>query len=847
MGNEATRQNGRFINPPRLQHFNSSLARTLTAGDASWRGPAWAKIRLSLLLLWSGIGTAEAQFFFADATRYDYYDSGLGFVTSPSQLDVADGTTDKLPLTTTALFDRDALRLSWTSATGGDWQAFIIAPGFRTQDLRTSDTLGFWVWSPEVLAQAHLPVLQLEGATGGQLSARYPLNTLVGADLPAQQWVQVRVPLQTWRDDAANAGFNFGQVKAVILRQGAADGEPHRLHVDQVQVYSSRTEGIGQVTGQVTALAFPLHREIMLSGRQGSAIYYAIEQNGQLVKVLTARSGDTLLQAWLGEGQRDGGLLRVTTYTPGFGLSDGGATVQVGDLPALSDDEALWDMTQRTTLRYFWEFAHPVSGLARERNTSDNTVTTGGSGFGLMAWLVGIERGWLRREEVAQRLLTTLQFLEDAPRYHGVWPHWMDGRTGRTIPFSPRDDGGDIVETAFMAQALLTLRQYFVGATPTEDSIRTRATRLWEDIEWDWHVRPGEDVITWHWSPTQAWAINLKVRGFNEAQIVYILGIASPTHPIPARLYDSGWTGSGYRSFQGRYGIFLPAGPRSGGPMFFAHYSYLGFDPRYWRDDFANYFERNGRHVDYQVAYAADNPENHVGYSSSSWGFTASDDPERGYAVHAADEAEDNGTLTPTAALASMPYRPAAATAALRTFYERYATRVFGPLGFYDAFNPTLQWFATSTLAIDQGPIVGMIENHRSRLLWRLFMANPEIAPALLAAGFTPDSTTVAVQEQQVLAKAALRVYPNPSTGHVSILLPAANAELGAAYQIELRDVLGRVALRQNLLWTRPHDAVELDLGTLTAGQYLLTLKAMSPRGPLSAPQHQTFLQILAE
>ncbi len=785
--------------------------------------------------------SATAQSFFGESTNPGYYDTGLAFATAPSVLAQAGPTGDKIPVSPEALFDRDALRVSWTSKAGGDWSALVIAPGFSFQDLSASDSIGFWVYSPEMLTAAELPNVFLEGATGASKSARYPLGDfLKGGALTAGRWQAVSIPLARLRADAANVGFDFSKTKAVILGQAAADDEAHTLYVDQVTAFSARTQAFGTAPATFTVRNYPRHREVRFAKGSGTGLYRALIADGRPVKVVTATAGDSLFLAWANGAATGAANYRLTTYTPGFGFGTDGASVAVAALSEGTDAE-YYDMTQRYTLRYFWDFAHPVSGLSRERNTSGNTVTIGGSGFGLMNWLVGVERGWLTRGEVAARMASTLTFLEQADRFHGVWPHWMDGRTGRTIPFSPRDNGGDLVETAFMAQALLTAREYFNDETPVEDSIRRRCTRLWEGIEWDWYRRPGEDVLTWHWSPDQAWAINLKIRGFNEAQIVYLLGIASPTHPIPASLYQTGWIGNDYRSFQGRYGVFIPAGPRSGGPMFFAHYSYMGFDPRYWKDGVTNYFLRNQRHVDYQVAYAKDNPEGHLGYSAVSWGFTASDDPERGYAVHAAQENEDNGTITPTAALASMPYRPADATNALRHFYNTYGARVFGEMGFYDAFNPSLNWYTTSLLAIDQGPIVGMIENHRSGLLWRNFMKNPEIAPALLRAGFTRDSTTVGLGVR-VLAKADLRVSPNPAAGYTHIQWPA---DLRGAASVTIYDALGRVAFRQNLSGL-PHERLRLYLGGLAAGTYQVLLQPINnAAGALAGPAYRASLNVI--
>lgn len=753
--------------------------------------------------------------FFSDSDIGGYYDSGLAFATPPSQIQQAGTTGDKIPTTTQALVDKNALRISWTSATGGDWSALAIPPGFVFRNLSTADSLGFWVYSPQVLAKADLPDIFLEGAPANMKSARYSLGDYLPNGLQANRWTQVSIALDRFRTDPANASLLFNQIKAVIFGQGRADGQPHSIYVDQIEAYSIRTQASGSVPAQFSIRDFPMHRELRFVPAIDAPDYLAVLSNGNLHRLLS-NARDTLYMDW--PENRDAATYTLNTFTPGFGFGDTGITATANALPEATDD-ALLDMTQEYTLRYFWDFRHPTSGLARERNTSGNTVTMGGSGFGIMAWLVGIERGWLTREEVRDQLLTTLTFLEQADRFHGVWPHWMDGRNGNTIPFSANDDGGDLVETAFLAQGLLTVRQYFHGDTPAEDSIRQKATRLWEDIEWDWYQRPGENVLTWHWSPTNQWAINLKIRGFNEAQIIYMLAVASPTHPISPSVYQTGWVTPNYRNFSGRNGVIIPVGDRSGGPMFFAHYSYQGFDPRYWKDQFTNYFVRNQRHVAYQVAYAVENPENHVGYSANNWGFTASDDPLVGYLAHEAAEAFDNGTITPTAALASMPYDPVECMRALRTFYEVYGEQLLGPLGFYDAFNLNLDWFATSTLAIDQGPIVTMIENHRSGLLWDVFMRNPEIEPMLLSIGFTPDSTSVS-STFSAGDQPNLRLFPNPATGFVTLDLPEEVASTTS--QLEILDGLGRIAFRQNL--QQPGLRHVLDVSTWPAGVYCVKL-----------------------
>lgn len=436
------------------------------------------------------------------------------------------------------------------------------------------------------------------------------------------------------------------------------------------------------------------------------------------------------------------------------------------------NDSLLLDMVQEYTFRYFYDFGHPTSGLARERNTTA-TVTSGGSGFGLMGLIVGAERGFITYEQARERTSKIVDFLMTVPRFQGVFSHWMNGATGAVVPFSARDDGGDLVETAFLMQGLLTARQYYTGDSPEEEALRANITQLWEDVNWDWYRKNNEDVLYWHWSPTNDFAINLPLRGFNEVHIAYILGIASPTgaHRLPASLYHTGWAGANnYVNNFSYYGIPVLVGMQKGGPLFFSHYSYLGFDPRGIKDEYTNYFIRNTNQTLINYEHCQDNPYDRVGYGGNVWGLTASDDPD-GYLAHSPNSSrEDNGTISPTAALSSMPYTPELSMAALKHFYREMGDKAWGRYGFYDAFNEGRNWYADSYLAIDQGPILCMIENHRSGLLWDLFMRNPEIAPALDAIGFVTDSTATSVNTIPPFLASLPSVFPNPARGGATTL-----------------------------------------------------------------------------
>jgi hypothetical protein len=406
--------------------------------------------------------------------------------------------------------------------------------------------------------------------------------------------------------------------------------------------------------------------------------------------------------------------------------------------PLISDNELL-TLVQQQTFKYFWHYGHPVSGLIRERFGSGELVTSGGSGFGLMAILVGIERNFITRQEGFERLNQIVSFLNhpDTDKFHGAFPHWLNGSTGKVIPFSQKDNGGDLVETAFLMQGLLTVKEYFKNGSAEEQAMCTTIQELYENVEWSWYRKNDENVLYWHWSPNYNWDMNHQIRGWNESLIVYVLAAGSPTYPIPKIVYDIGWARNGAYPMQNNknfYGIQLPLGYDYGGPLFFAHYSFLGLDPRNLSDQYANYWTQNIAHSLINRAYCIANPKKLIGYSADIWGLTASD-IQNGYS--ASSPTNDLGVIAPTAAISSIPYTPEESMQALRFFYYTLGDKLWGQYGFYDAFNLTSLWFASSYLAIDQGPIICMIENHRSGLLWNLFMTNEDVQNGLNSLGFS--------------------------------------------------------------------------------------------------------------
>ena len=404
--------------------------------------------------------------------------------------------------------------------------------------------------------------------------------------------------------------------------------------------------------------------------------------------------------------------------------------------PTISDDSLL-TLVQKKTFAYFWSTSHPVSGMARERLNSGDIVTFGGTGFGIMGIPVAIERGFITRAEGLDRMNKIITFLNLATtdKFHGAFPHWMNGTTGKVIPFGTQDNGADLVETAFFIQGMLTVQSYFKNGNAAEKAMCANIETIYENVEWTWFQQGGQQKLYWHWSPNYGWAMNMPISGWDEALIVYVLAASSPTYPITKSVYDAGWAlNGGMKNGKTFYGITLPLGSDYGGPMFFAHYSFLGLDPRKLTDTYANYWQQNTAHARINYQYCVANPRKNYGYGPNCWGLTASDIPN---SYTASSPTNDVGVIAPTAALSSFPYTPVESMQALHFFYYTLGDKIWGTYGFNDAFNLNKQWFATSYLAIDQGPIVTMIENYRTGQLWNLFMQNTNVQAGLTKLGFT--------------------------------------------------------------------------------------------------------------
>lgn len=770
---------------------------------------------------------AQDYIFFGDSPSTIFYDWSWGFVNAPSQLE---RIGEKFPVDTTYFYaGLNSLRLRWTSKTGGDWGFAVAAQGtpWPTHDVTKKDSLVFWAYSTEFIDSLNLPLIYLEDNTNKKTN-RIKLSVYAN-DISADTWTRISVPLRVFTPGTQGADLTI--IKTIFYGQDVADNVEHRLFLDEIRMKSAGTavDTIPPAMPQgLTTKAFDRHIDLKwnLNNEPDLAGCKIYRFDGTAYRfIATVNKDEKFYTDFVGSS----GVTRnykISAYD--VSLNESPLTAAVNGTTYAMTDEQLLTMLQEATFRYFWDYAHPTSGLIRERTGSQNTVTIGGSGFGVMALLVGIERGFITRDEGIQRMLKILNFLATkAQRYHGAWSHWLNGETGTTIPFSTYDNGGDLVETAFMIQGLLAAKEYFNQNTPSENIIRVLIKGLWEGVEWDWYRKDStSNFLYWHWSPNYGWQMNFKLQGPNETQITYLLGIASPTHGIPPSLYHNGWASSpNYLNGKTFYGIPLYVGWDFGGPLFFAHYSFLGFDPRHKKDIYTNYFINNRNHTLINRAYCIANPKGYAGYGENTWGLTASDDPW-GYSAHEPTSARDNGTIAPTAALSSMPYTPTQSIAAFKNFYYNYGKDIWGSYGFKDAFNPQYNWFAPSYLAIDQGPIIVMVENYRSGLLWNKFMANPEIQPMLNAIGFMPDTVTSVDNEINKNYSFELKGnYPNPFNPKTII-----NYQLAISNYVTLKvyDLLGReVAILVNEEKPIGEYEIEFDANKygLSSGVYIYTVK----------------------
>lgn len=684
------------------------------------------------------------QVFFENSLSPGYYFYSGGRASAPSTLRLIHG---KLPVETAQFISGpNALELQWDSAPSGGWSVQLNLYKWRNRNLVfPGSDLWLWLYSPNGLRARDLPKLALRD-TGRNFT--WPLG--IGEftqDLRPGQWTRVRIPLAAFKTASVHP-FEPHRVDTLVFVQGAADGTPHTLYVDDIRIENPPPElqAAPPTPTGVHATGYERHIDITWKPVHDPAlaqyVIYRSEHGQPFRPIGVQRPGVNRFCDYTGDPHMTA-TYRVTARTSALKESPPSAPATASTHP-MTDDELL-TMVERASFRYYWEADEPHSGMTRESQPgNDNMVALGASGFGVMAIMVGAERGFITRQQAIDRLLKITAFLARADRFHGAWPHFLNGRTGHVMPvFGMYDDGADLVETSFLMEGLLAARQDFKDDGASGRELYDRITRLWQGVDWNWfRATPKRDALYWHWSPDYSFYIANRLTGWNEVMITYLEAIASPTRPIPASDYYSGWVGESvgnkYANGGTYYGIKLAVGRGTGGPLFFTDYSFMGFDPRGIHDRFTDYFDNNRNQALINKAYCIHNPHHWKGYGADAWGLTAVDGPH-GYVPYEPTPHLDDGTIAPTGAISAMAYTPKASMAALLHFYRDLGAQVWSIYGFRDAFNQQQNWYSGITMGLNQAPMAVMIENHRTGLVWKYFMANPEIKTMLNRIGFKPD------------------------------------------------------------------------------------------------------------
>jgi hypothetical protein len=750
---------------------------------------------IALPLLLPLTGKSQEVLFFSEGTTTAFYDQGIvdksSLGSSTFEYTYPHGFpqyNDKIPCSPIAWKGKSALKFNYTSSPEGNWKVTLYRNDWSAADISEMDSLVFHLYSPQELPSTALPLIAIKAMNksgqGDIYSKLYALREYNGA-VPANQWTRITFPLEVIRKDTDNNNLNFSTVKGILFSQSEKNNISRLLYMDELMAF--KHIGVIPPVTSLSSVGYDSHTELkwILSGEKLSCRIYASFDGGNSYMVRGETTGNEYLDFLPSDERNKNIRYRVVTL---FQERESLPAETMATVRDFSDNELL-EMLQEYTFRYFWEGAHQESGMALERSNG-TVVASGATGMGLMAMIAAHEREFRPREEVKARILKILTFLETCDRHHGAWSHWYNASTGKTQPFSEYDDGGDLVETSFVAQALVALRNYFTGNDALSVQIREKATLLFREIDWEWYRQGGQNVLYWHWSPNHAFRMGMKITGWNECMGTYLMAASSPTHSIPKEVYSQGWARNGdmvrKRTY---YNQEISLSPDWGGPLFWIHYSHLGIDPRGLKDQYAEYWKEHTATVRIHHAYAVANPQGWKNYSEKCWGLTASDDPY-GYTAHQ-PVSNDNGTISPTAALASMPYAPAEAIKALKYFYRERGSELWGKYGPRDAFNDQLGWVRDAWLGIDQGPIMVMTENYRSALLWNLVMNDPDVKAGLQKLGFQYDPTTTAGSTE---LPALLTLFPNPCSGKATIVMPRG----GEIDQLQVFGSRGEILLLRN-------------------------------------------------
>jgi exo beta-1,2-glucooligosaccharide sophorohydrolase (non-reducing end) len=690
-------------------------------------GPAFAQERLY-----------DYTFFTNSRMGGNYFYSTTTFQ-SPSFIK---NTNRRLPVSTTLFHTPgSALNLEYINGKSGHWQATIFREGVRAQDhFKPAAYFSFSIYVPSSPAGLKdLPVCQLM-LKDSSLSNKF--NVAVHK---MNRWETIYTPVSFFHGADSTRP---DEIIGVVFSQNNYSGDKQAIYIDDIEFVAGRTNR--QISAKpviINSEGYPKHIDISwqsVSDEQVKYVKIYRIENGRAIPVGIQSPAISRYSDFTG----------ITGKTYRYKISflnyqyreTGFSNVVMAATKPMTDDQLL-TMVQEACFRYYWEGAENTSGLAKENIEGRvNMIAAGASGFGIMALIVGTERKFIRREQSVQRFIKIVSFLENAEKFHGAFPHFIDGPTGKVEPFfGMRDDGGDLVETSFLLQGLLAARAYFNKDNADEKIIRDKITNIWQNVEWSWYRRyPDSKYLYWHWSPDKEWIINHRLTGWNETMVTYLLAIASPTHPVPASLYYSGWAnqdstgqryrinwggttdGSMYTNGKTYFGIKLDVGVSNGGPLFFTHYSYMGYDPHLITDKYTNYFTNNRNIALINYRYCSKNPQNFKGYSDSCWGLTACDGPFN-YLASEPVAGRNDGTIAPTGAVSSFPYTPVESMKALKNYYYNYGRFLWGEYGFRDGFNLSQNWCSEIYMGLNQAPMVVMIENYRTGLIWKLFMSNNDV------------------------------------------------------------------------------------------------------------------------
>jgi hypothetical protein len=685
------------------------------------------------------------QVFFENSLSPRSYFYSSGKLTPPSTLELIDG---KLPVESgTFVSGPNALKLQWESAADGGWSAELKLYEWRNRTLLFPGTKVYlWLYAERGIRAADLPRLTLRDT---ERNFTQPLElSAYTQDIKPRSWTRVGIPLAGFRT-ASVKPFQSHRLSTLIFVQGKADAAPHTLLLDDIRIENDPPshQAAPPAPANVQAKGYERHIDVTWSPVEDPAlaqyVIYRSVGGDPFRPIGVQRPGVNRFCDYTGDPHLTASY-RVSARTSSLRESAPSAAVSA-TTHVMTDDELL-TMVQEAGFRYYWEAAESHSGMTRENTPGDDDiVAVGASGFGVMAIIVAADRGFITHQQAIDRLLRVTEFLSTADRYHGAWPHFLSGSTGHRLPvFDMYDNGADLVETSFMMEGLLAARQYFKQDGPSGQELYQKITRLWRGVDWNWfRATPQQDALYWHWSPEYAFHIANRLTGWNEVMITYLDAIASPTHSIPARDYYSGWVGEAignqYANGKSYFGIKLDVGGNTGGPLFFTDYSFMGFDPRGIHDRFTDYFDNNRAQALINQQYCIHNPHHWQGYGEDTWGLTAVDGPE-GYAPYEPTVDLDDGTIAPTGAISAFAYTPQPSMAALKHFYRDLGAQVWSIYGFRDAFNLQKNWYSGITMGLNQAPMVVMIENQRSGLVWKNFMANSEFQTALKNIGFQADT-----------------------------------------------------------------------------------------------------------